>query len=89
MEHARAVSATGYDAWHARPENRSVSARTVLSAIQVIHRESREISGSLSIWEALPLRGPSDDEHRVARLMRQDGLRAESAENGLTESSDH
>ena len=48
-----AVSAAGYDAWRARPEStRSVSARTVLSAIRMIHRASRETYGSPSIWDA-------------------------------------
>ncbi len=37
-------------AWRVRPASpRSVSARTVLSAIRVIHRESREPYGSPSI----------------------------------------
>ena len=54
MCRALAVSAAGYYAWRSRPESaRSVSARTVLSAIRVIHRESRETYGSPSIWDAL------------------------------------
>ena len=54
MCRALAVSAAGYYAWRTRPESpRSVSARTVLSAIRVIHRASRETYGSPSIWDAL------------------------------------
>jgi len=42
-----AVSPAGYYAWRSRLEShRAVSARTVLSAIQVIHQESRETYGS-------------------------------------------
>ena len=53
MCRALAVSAAGYYAWRTRPERtRSVSARTVRSAIRVIHRESRETYGSPSIWDA-------------------------------------
>jgi len=79
MCRALAVSAAGYYAWRLRPEStRSVSARTVLSAIRMIHRESRETYGSPSIWDVLIKQGHRIGEHRVARLMRQDGLRAKT-----------
>ena len=79
MCRALAVSAAGYYAWRTRPESpRSASARTVLSAIRVIHRESRETYGSPSIWDALIKQGHRIGEHRVARLMRQDGIRAKT-----------
>jgi len=51
MCRALAVSPAGYYAWRSRPEShRAVSARTLLSAIRVIHQESRETYGSSSIW---------------------------------------
>ena len=79
MCRALAVSAAGYDAWRTRAESaRAVSARTMLSAIRVIHRESRETYGSPSIWKALVKQGHRIGEHRVARLMRQDGIRAKT-----------
>ena len=79
MCRALAVSAAGYYAWRSRPESpRAVSARTVLSAIRVIHRESRETYGSPSIWDALVKQGHRIGEHRVARLMRQNGIRAKT-----------
>ena len=79
MCRALAVSAAGYYAWRSRPESaRSVSARAVLSAIRVIHRESRETYGSPSIWDALIKRGHCVGEHRVARLMRVEGIRAKA-----------
>ena len=44
MCRALAVSAAGYNAWRSRTEStRSVNTRTLLSAIRVIHQESREI----------------------------------------------
>jgi transposase InsO family protein len=77
MCRALAVSAAGYYAWRVRPESaRSVSDRTILSAIRVIHRESRETYGSPRIWDALVKQGHRIGEHRVARLMCQDGIRA-------------
>ena len=48
------------------------------SAIRVIHQESRETYGSPSIWGALVKQGHRVGEHRVARLMRQDGIRAKT-----------
>ena len=79
MCRALAVSAAGYYAWRTRSESpRSVSARTVLSAIRVIHRESRETYGSPSIWDALIKQGHRVGEHRVARLMRQHSIRAKT-----------
>jgi putative transposase len=69
-----AVSAAGYYAWRSRPEShRAVSARTLLSAIRVIPQESREPYGSPRIWDALSKQG-----HRVARLMRVEGIRAKT-----------
>ena len=91
MCRALAVSAAGYYAWRSRPESaRSVSARTVLSAIRVIHRESRETYGSPSIWEVLLKQGHRIGEHRVARLMRQDGIRAKTVKKWrVTTQSQH
>jgi putative transposase len=79
MCRALAVSAAGYYAWRSRPERpRSIHARTLLSAIRVIHQESRETYGSPSIWDALLKQGHRIGEHRVARLMQQAGLRAKT-----------
>ena len=75
MCRALAVSAAGYYAWRSRPESpRSIYARTLFSAIRVIHQESRETYDSPSIWNALVKQGHRIGEHRVARLMRQAGL---------------
>ena len=58
MCRALAVSAAGYYAWRSRPESsRSIQTRTLLSAIRVIHRESRETYGSPRIWNALVKQG--------------------------------
>ena len=71
------VSPTGYYAWRDRPESRRATAsRTLLSAIRVIHRESRATYGSPSIWDALVKQGHAVGKQRVARLMRGAGIRA-------------
>ena len=85
MCRALAVSTTGYYAWRSRPESsRSIQTRALLSAIRVIHRESRETYGSPRIWNALVKQGHRVGEHRVARLMRQDGIRAKTVTKWCT-----
>lgn len=79
MCRALAVSPAGYYAWARRPESdRSVHNRALLSAIRVIHQESRETYGSPSIWDALIKRGHGVGKHRIARLMRVEGIRAKT-----------
>ena len=79
MCRALTVSPAGYYAWAGRPESdRSVHNRTLLSAIRVIHGESRETYGSPSIWDALIKRGHGVGENRIARLMRVEGIRAKT-----------
>ena len=79
MCRALTVSPAGYYAWAGRPESaRSVHNRTLLSAIRVIHRESRETYGSPSVWDALIKRGHGVGENRIARLMRVEGIRAKT-----------
>jgi putative transposase len=79
MCRALVVSAAGYYAWRSRPESlRSRQARTLLSAIRVLHQESRETYGSPRIWDALVRQGHCVGEHRVARLMRRAGIRAKT-----------
>ena len=79
MCRALTVSPAGYYAWAGRPESdRSVHNRALLSAIRVIHQESRETYGSPSIWDALVKRGHGVGENRIARLMRVEGIRAKT-----------
>ena len=79
MCRALAVSPAGYYAWRDRPESRrAMQNRTLLSIIRVLHRESRETYGSPSIWSALSKQGHVVGKQRVARLMRQAGLRAKT-----------
>ena len=79
MCRALAVSPAGYYAWRDRPESRRARQnRTLLSIIRVLHRESRETYGSPSIWSALCTQGHAVGKQRVARLMRQAGLRAKT-----------
>ena len=79
MCRALAVSPAGYYAWSGRPESgRCAGNRALVAEIRVIHRESRDTYGSPSIWQALVQRGHQVGEHRVARLMRAEGIRAKT-----------
>ena len=79
MCRALAVSPAGYYAWRARPESvRAAANRALVAKIRVIHRESRETDGSPSIWDALIKQGHGVGEHRVAQLMRGEGIRAKT-----------
>ncbi len=78
---ALAVSPAGYYAWRDRLESRrAMQHQTRLSLIRVLHRESRETYGSPSIWSALRKQGHAVGKQRVAWLMRQAGLRAETVQ---------
>jgi len=69
------VSASGYYAWRTRPESRrSREDRRLLTEIRAIHRQSRRRYGSPRVHHELRGRGVRCGRHRVARLMRQDGL---------------
>jgi len=79
MCRALAVSPAGYYAWRERPERAWGAANGALMVnIRAIHRESRDTYGSPRIWQALVQRGQRVGTHRVARLMRQHGIRAKT-----------
>lgn len=79
MARALQVSAAGYYAWRARPESRRTQAnRRLLTEIRAIHAESRRTYGSPRIRERLRNRGHGVGKHRVARLMREAGIRAKT-----------
>jgi putative transposase len=79
MCRALAVSPADYYAWSARPESvRGAVNRALAAKIRMLHRESRETDGSPSIWDALVKQGHSVGEHRIARLMRAEGIRAKT-----------
>ena len=79
MCRALAGSPAGYYAWSARPESvREVANRALAAKIRGIHRASRETYGSPSIWDALVKQGHRVGQHRIARLMRAEGIRAKT-----------
>ena len=70
------VSRGGYYAWRMRPESaRSRSDRKLLVDIRAAHKASRCTYGSPRMQRELLAQGHCVGRHRVARLMRLDGLR--------------
>lgn len=70
------VSRSGYYAWCRRPLGRRAEEnRELLKDIERVHRASRGIYGSPRVNEALRRAGVVVSKHRVARLMRERGLR--------------
>ena len=85
-----AVSAAGYYACRGQSESaRETANRVLVAKIRVIHRESRETYGSPSIWDALLKRGHKAGEHRIARLMRAEGIRAKTVKTWRATTPSH
>ena len=71
------VSASGYYAWLGRPMSRRAREdRRLVQAIKEIHQEKRGVYGSPRVHAELVSKGMHHGRKRVARLMRESGIRA-------------
>jgi transposase InsO family protein len=71
------VSPSGYYAWRRRPESRRCHENRALEdKIRLIHAESHHIYGSPKIHKALCSQGIQCGKNRVARIMRNAGIRS-------------
>jgi putative transposase len=69
------VSRSGFYDWCRRgPSKRAQEDQVLAEEIQEIHRGSRRAYGSPRVHEALRLKGLACGRHRVARIMRSEGL---------------
>ena len=73
------VSRSGYAAWHKRqsqpPSPRQQEEARLVLQIRAAHRKGRHYYGSPRVWDELREQGIGVSRKRVARLMRQQGLR--------------
>ncbi len=70
-----AVSRSGYYAWRTRPVSRRARENArLLGLLREVHRDSRGTYGAPRVYQALHRLGYRYGRHRIARLMRQDGL---------------
>ena len=85
------VSRSGYYAWRKRPESPRAQQRTRrLVAIRTAHAQSRRVYGSPRVHAALRATGEACCVNTVARLMREDGLRAKARKKfRVTTNSSH
>ncbi len=73
------VSRSGYYSWRKRPQSvRYRANRRLQVKIRALHRASRHNYGSPRIHDALRAGGEPCSKHRIARLMRQAGIRAKT-----------
>lgn len=71
------VSRSGYYRWRQRPESRRAREdRQLLVRIRAVHQKSRGRYGSPRVHRELKRQGQECGKNRVARLMRQGGLRS-------------
>jgi putative transposase len=78
--HLLEVSRSGFYAWARRPHGERDRANAALvEQIHAVHREHRGVYGSPRVYRALRTAGLRAGRHRVARLMRLEGLRGKAA----------
>jgi putative transposase len=71
-----AVSSSGFYAWRSRPPSRrELDDARLLESIRAVHAESKGRYGSPRVHRELVATGTIVNRHRVARLMREVGLR--------------
>lgn len=69
------VSSSGYYARQVRPKSpRARENAALIQEIRSIHTDSDGVYGSPKLWQELQGRGYRCSKHRVARLMKQEGL---------------
>ena len=69
------VSRSGYYAWQSRPmSERERSNSHLVKEIRAVYAKSRQTYGSPRVFAELRANGVACGRHRVARLMRQDGI---------------
>jgi len=74
------VSRSGFYAWlHRQPSRRERENEAIAVHVREVHRRSREVYGSPRIYAELRDEGKGWGRHRVARIMREEGLRARCA----------
>jgi transposase InsO family protein len=83
------VSRSGYYAWVDRPASVGELRRAELAQeIQIIHRENRQVYGSPRIHQVLQAQGHEVCRNTVAKVMKQQGIRARTRKKFIPRTTD-
>ena len=83
------VSRSGYYAWRIRPVSRRQHRRAdLVHRIRTVHQETRRVYGSPRVYRALKAAGQDVCENTVAKIMREEGLRAKGARRFVPRTTD-
>ena len=84
------MSRSGYYAWEKQPESlRSQENARLANAIKVIYDDEKQRAGSPRITKRLQALGCVIGKNRVARIMRQEGLRAKGVKKFKATTNSH
>jgi transposase InsO family protein len=83
------VSRSGYYAWrHRRPGPAAIRRKKLIEQIRVVHEQSHRVYGSPRVHQALEQQGLAVCENTVARLMREQSIRAKSKRQFVPRTTD-
>ena len=86
---ALAVSRSGYYAWLHRPKSaRAQRRQELVEKIQAVYQDNRKAFGSPRVYRALAAQGEKACENTVARVMREEGIRAKSKKKFVPRTTD-
>src|SRR3954464_6109172 len=81
------ASPSGFYDWLRRPQSRrAAEGRALVEKIQAVHSDSRQTYGSPRVHASLKVEGYRIGRNRVARLMRENDIRAKRKFRGTTAS---
>ena len=83
------VSRSGYYAWRGRPASARSKRREELAAkVKAVHEQNRRVYGSPRVFQALKAQGERVSENTVAKVMRQQQIRAKSRKKFVPRTTD-
>lgn len=83
------VSRSGFFAWLKRPASaRSLRQQELIKKIRIAHQENRELYGSPRVHRALRIDGQAVSRNTVAKLMRQEKIRAKTRRKFVPRTTD-
>ena len=86
---ALGVSRSGYYAWRDRPAGARSKRREELAAkVKAVHEHNRRVYGSPRVFQALKAQGERVSENTVAKVMREQRIRAKSKKKFVPRTTD-